>query len=72
MKKKIKIKEREIISRNTQKKFAIKIFIEPKYLSISYVLGMRFAVNVIFGCKHSPCASSPYGKFPKKKVLEAQ
>ena len=42
------------------------MFIEPKYLSISYVLGMKFAVNVIFGCKHSPCASSPYGKFPKK------
>ena len=33
---------------------------------------MKFAVNVIFGCKHSLCISRPYGKFPKKKFLEAK
>ena len=50
----LKIRKKDIISRNTQKKFAVLIFIEPIYLSISSVDGERFAVKVILGSKQSP------------------
>jgi len=52
--------------------FAVLIFIEPIYLSISSVGAEKFAVKVILGSKQSPWTSKPYGIFPKKNVFDWQ